>query len=123
MIIIARKGIESKYSGGLPEDTVKSETQKYVHVIYFWNGNKSEKFDEILEYFKEVPSIPELSEIVECLGLMEYIDICISSANVGFEKPNPKIFQHAIEMAGNPEIVWMVGDSIKLMSMGLRLQV
>lgn len=57
--------------------------------------------------------IPELPEIVRCLGLMEYIDICISSANVGFEKPNPKIFQHAIEMAGNPEIVWMVGDSIK----------
>ncbi|MEI3147308.1 MAG: hypothetical protein V8T10_04910 [Merdibacter sp.] len=26
-----------------------SETQKYGHVTYFWNGNRSEKFDEKLE--------------------------------------------------------------------------
>lgn len=33
-----------------------SETQKYGHVTYFWNGNRSEKFDEALETFEEVPS-------------------------------------------------------------------
>lgn len=33
-----------------------SETQKYGHVTYFWNGNRSEKFDEFLEEFEEVPS-------------------------------------------------------------------
>ena len=33
-----------------------SETQKYGHVTYFWNGNRSEKFDEELETFEEVPS-------------------------------------------------------------------
>lgn len=33
-----------------------SETQKYGHVTYFWNGNKSEKFDEALEVFEEIPS-------------------------------------------------------------------
>ncbi|MEA4845848.1 MAG: 2,3-bisphosphoglycerate-independent phosphoglycerate mutase [Clostridiaceae bacterium] len=33
-----------------------SETQKYGHVTYFWNGNKSEKFDDRLEIFEEVPS-------------------------------------------------------------------
>ncbi|HOE56233.1 MAG TPA: 2,3-bisphosphoglycerate-independent phosphoglycerate mutase [Bacillota bacterium] len=33
-----------------------SETQKYGHVTYFWNGNRSEKFDEDLEVFEEVPS-------------------------------------------------------------------
>ncbi len=33
-----------------------SETQKYGHVTYFWNGNRSEKFDEVLEDFEEVPS-------------------------------------------------------------------
>lgn len=31
-----------------------SETQKYGHVTYFWNGNKSEKFSETLETFVEV---------------------------------------------------------------------
>lgn len=33
-----------------------SETQKYGHVTYFWNGNRSEKFDKELEVFEEVPS-------------------------------------------------------------------
>lgn len=33
-----------------------SETQKYGHVTYFWNGNRSNKFSEKLETFVEVPS-------------------------------------------------------------------
>ena len=33
-----------------------SETQKYGHVTYFWNGNRSSKFSEELEVFKEIPS-------------------------------------------------------------------
>ena len=33
-----------------------SETQKYGHVTYFWNGNKSDKFSEELETYMEIPS-------------------------------------------------------------------
>ena len=33
-----------------------SETQKYGHVTYFWNGNRSGKFDERLEHYIEIPS-------------------------------------------------------------------
>lgn len=33
-----------------------SETQKYGHVTYFWNGNRSGKFSDELETFKEIPS-------------------------------------------------------------------
>ena len=33
-----------------------SETQKFGHVTYFWNGNNSNKFDENLEVWKEIPS-------------------------------------------------------------------
>lgn len=33
-----------------------SETQKYGHVTYFWNGNNSGKFDDVLETFCEIPS-------------------------------------------------------------------
>ena len=33
-----------------------SETQKYGHVTYFWNGNKSGKFSEELETYIEIPS-------------------------------------------------------------------
>jgi 2,3-bisphosphoglycerate-independent phosphoglycerate mutase len=33
-----------------------SETQKFGHVTYFWNGNRSGKFDEKLETYIEIPS-------------------------------------------------------------------
>ncbi len=33
-----------------------SETQKFGHVTYFWNGNRSGKVDEALEVYEEVPS-------------------------------------------------------------------
>lgn len=33
-----------------------SETQKFGHVTYFWNGNRSSKFDEALEEYIEIPS-------------------------------------------------------------------
>lgn len=33
-----------------------SETQKFGHVTYFWNGNKSGYIDESLENYEEIPS-------------------------------------------------------------------
>jgi len=33
-----------------------SETQKYGHVTYFWNGNRSGKFDDKRETYLEIPS-------------------------------------------------------------------
>lgn len=33
-----------------------SETQKFGHVTYFWNGNRSGKFSEELETYVEIPS-------------------------------------------------------------------
>ena len=33
-----------------------AETQKYGHITYFWNGNRSSKFDDALETYLEIPS-------------------------------------------------------------------
>jgi 2,3-bisphosphoglycerate-independent phosphoglycerate mutase len=33
-----------------------AETQKYGHVTYFWNGNRSDKFNNDLETYIEIPS-------------------------------------------------------------------
>ncbi len=33
-----------------------SETQKYGHVTYFWNGNRSGKVNDNLETYEEIPS-------------------------------------------------------------------
>lgn len=40
---------------GMPTFAV-SETQKFGHVTYFWNGNRSGRFDEVLETWVEIPS-------------------------------------------------------------------
>lgn len=40
---------------GIAEYAV-SETQKFGHVTYFWNGNRGEKMSESLETWEEVPS-------------------------------------------------------------------
>lgn len=42
-------------SHGLKQFAI-SETQKYGHVTYFWNGNRSGKFDDNLETYVEIPS-------------------------------------------------------------------
>lgn len=34
----------------------RSETQKFGHVTFFWNGNRSGKLDDQLETYHEVPS-------------------------------------------------------------------
>lgn len=36
-----------------------AETQKFGHITYFWNGNRSSKFDESLEYYQEIQSNAE----------------------------------------------------------------
>lgn len=42
-------------ANGVPQFAI-SETQKYGHVTYFFNGNRSGKFSEELETYVEVPS-------------------------------------------------------------------
>ena len=52
--------IKETMSEYLVENSVKtyaiSETQKFGHVTYFWNGNRSEKFSKELETWVEIPS-------------------------------------------------------------------
>ncbi len=55
--------------------------------------------------------MPELPDIVDALGLANYVDFCITSGITGYEKPNPRAFFHALEVSDHPETVWMVGDN------------
>lgn len=55
---------------------------------------------------------PELPNLVRDLGLSSLIELTITSAAVGAEKPNPIIFERAIELAGSDvERSWMIGDN------------
>lgn len=55
--------------------------------------------------------VPELAGLVTALGLDEHLDAVLTSALVGHEKPHPAIFEAALDAAGRPEVVWMVGDN------------
>lgn len=56
--------------------------------------------------------VPELPLIVEYLGLKPSIPVIVNSADVGYEKPNPKIFELALEHTSGAADVWMIGDNI-----------
>ncbi|CAH8772002.1 HAD-IA family hydrolase [Paenibacillus dendritiformis] len=81
-------------------------------------------FDDTLETLKALSDlgwrhaivsnhIPELGDIVKSLGLMNQVNYLVNSALVGYEKPNPMIFLHALRETGEPEKVWMIGDNIE----------
>ncbi len=59
-----------------------SETQKYGHVTYFWNGNKSGKFDDSLETYIEIPSdvVPfEQRPWMKCAEITDKLIECLRS--------------------------------------------
>jgi len=53
---------------------------------------------------------PELADLVGALELGALIDLVITSAAVGADKPNPLIFEHALRVADAGADVWMIGD-------------
>ena len=55
--------------------------------------------------------VPELPDLVEGLGLSGLVEQVFSSATIGYEKPHPEAFRHALRACGSPEQVWMVGDN------------
>ena len=68
-------------SAGINELAI-SETQKYGHVTYFWNGNKSGKFSEELETYIEIPSdvVPfEQRPWMKCAEITDKLIECLFS--------------------------------------------
>ena len=68
-----------------------SETQKYGHVTYFWNGNKSGKFSEELETYIEIPSdvVPfEQRPWMKCAEITDKLIECLKSGEYKFLRVN-----------------------------------
>lgn len=77
-------------AAGIREYAV-SETQKYGHVTYFWNGNRSGKVDESLETYEEVPSdvIPfELAPKMKSEEITQKLIAAMASHQYGFLRCN-----------------------------------
>ena len=68
-----------------------SETQKYGHVTYFWNGNKSGKFSEKLEDYIEIPSdvVPfEQRPWMKCAEITDKLIECLKSGKYQYLRVN-----------------------------------
>ena len=68
-----------------------SETQKFGHVTYFWNGNKSGKFDENLETYIEIPSdvVPfEQRPWMKCAEITDCLIECLQSGKYRYLRVN-----------------------------------
>ncbi len=58
-------------------------------------------------------NFPEMPHILYSLPLKNFIYGCVCSGITGYEKPHPQAFAIALESAGHPEKVWMVGDDLR----------
>ena len=77
-------------SAGVNELAI-SETQKYGHVTYFWNGNKSGKFSEELETYIEIPSdvVPfEQRPWMKCAEITDKLIECLKSGKYKYLRVN-----------------------------------
>ena len=63
-----------------------SETQKFGHVTYFWNGNKSGYIDEKLEKYVEIPSDKITFDLRPWMKAAEITDHVIEAINSGSYK-------------------------------------
>jgi 2,3-bisphosphoglycerate-independent phosphoglycerate mutase len=77
-----------------------SETQKYGHVTYFFNGNRTGKFDEKLESYEEIKSdvVPfEQRPWMKCADIADRVIEAIGSGNYDFIRlyfPNGDMVGH-----------------------------
>ena len=75
---------------GIPQLAI-SETQKYGHVTYFWNGNRSGKFSEELETYIEIPSdvVPfEQRPWMKCAEITDRLIECLRSGKYRYLRVN-----------------------------------
>ena len=93
-----------------------SETQKFGHVTYFWNGNRSEKFSDELETWEEIPSdiIPfDLKPWMKATEVTDHMVEAIESGKYQFLRcnyPNGDMVGHT----GNYEATLIGVESVDL---------
>ncbi len=93
-----------------------SETQKYGHMTYFFNGNRSGKFSETLETYVEVPSDVVPFEQRPWMKAAEITDEVVSAIESGryqmirFNFPNGDMVGHT----GNMQAVLIAMEAVDL---------
>ena len=96
-----------------------SETQKYGHVTYFWNGNRSGKVDEKLEEYLEIPSdvIPfEQAPAMKCVEVTSALIEAMESKKFRFLRCN---YPNG-DMVGHTGVMTAVVESMEAMDQCLQ---
>jgi len=57
--------------------------------------------------------VPELRKLLQELDVIKYFDDIFNSGELGFEKPNNKIYQYALDNSEKSDINIMIGDNYK----------
>ncbi|HEB89583.1 MAG TPA: 2,3-bisphosphoglycerate-independent phosphoglycerate mutase [Deltaproteobacteria bacterium] len=89
---------------GLPQLAI-AETQKFGHVTYFWNGNRSGKFDEKTETYIEIPSDDRPFEERPWMKVAEVTDRLVDELRTGR-------YRHARVNFANGDMVGHTGHLI-----------
>ncbi len=98
-----------------------SETQKYGHVTYFWNGNRSGYIDESLETFVEIPSDKirfDLAPKMKAREIVEQTAALLRTGRYRFGRinfPNGDMVGHTGNMNATIEAVEEVDRSVGML--------
>ena len=93
-----------------------SETQKFGHVTYFWNGNKTGYIDESLETFIEIPSDNVEFNKTPAMKLLEITDKTIELLRSGdydwgrLNFPSPDMVGHTGDLNATIEAIRVLED-------------
>ncbi len=66
---------------------------------------------------------PDLSDVIKALDLDKYFDKIIVSANIGYDKPRPEIFEYAKNLYPNYNDFIMIGDNPNADIVGGKMQI
>jgi 2,3-bisphosphoglycerate-independent phosphoglycerate mutase len=96
-----------------------SETQKFGHVTYFWNGNNSGYIDETLEKYEEVPSDKITFDLRPWMKGAEITDAVIGAIKAGEHKFIRLNYPNG-DMVGHTGIPISVRIAVETVDLGLR---
>jgi 2,3-bisphosphoglycerate-independent phosphoglycerate mutase len=96
-----------------------SETQKYGHVTYFWNGNNSGYIDEALETYVEIPSDNVTFDLRPWMKAAEITDAVVAAIRSGKHKFIRLNYANG-DMVGHTGVVPAIRVAVEAVDLGLR---
>jgi 2,3-bisphosphoglycerate-independent phosphoglycerate mutase len=96
-----------------------SETQKYGHVTYFWNGNNSGYIDESLEQYVEIPSDKVTFDLRPWMKAAEITD-CAVEAIQGGDRKFIRLNYANGDMVGHTGVPAAIRIAVECVDLGLK---